>query len=172
MTVISMILFLLFSAILQATLPELTFLGQARTPFLLSVVLYYALNREDEHMVLAAFLAGFLQDSLGSVPLGYSVLCFCIVGFVVGRFRGTLDAEAWITPVIFGGLAGLAVTFGLYLMLVREGLVSCPVWWVGLKGLGVAVLGMICTPIMFKVYGATEQALCGLTIGRSGYGGR
>ncbi len=160
-----MLFSVILSALIQGAIPEFTALGQARVPLLIGAVIYYALNRESEHMVLCAFLAGLLQDGLSMMPMGCSVLCFCVIGYIAGKFRGIVDAGAWITPVAFGGLAAFVSTLLFYGVLAREGMIHCSFWWALLKALGAGLLGLVSTPIIFRILGRMEGAT--LRYGRS-----
>ncbi|MFC1462485.1 hypothetical protein ACFLQU_02660 [Verrucomicrobiota bacterium] len=150
MTYIVMAFVLVSSALFQVTLPSFACLGQAKAPFLLAAVLYYALSRDTPTMLVAAFAAGLLQDVLTPMmPLGYSVFSFCLVGGVVGLFRKMVLTESFLTSATFGAAAGVAVTIVLYIMLLGQGLVVCPVRRVALRALAVGMLGIVCAPIVF-----------------------
>jgi len=149
-TMVIMLVLLFAGAFLQMLLPGLAFLGHARVPFLLAIVIYYALTRKTDVMLTAAFLGGLLQDSLSPLPLGYSVFCFVVVGLVIGRFRNLVVSDAPVTQAFFGGSAGALVTLGLYLLLVREGLVACRGGQVVLKVVGNAITGMAATVAAFN----------------------
>ena len=110
MTLVVMASVLIVLAVAQAQLPGFVLLAQARFPFLLSIVLYYALNRETGTMLATAFLAGLLHDALSPVPLGYSTALFCAAGWLASRFRRLVITESPITPVFFGSVAGSTTT--------------------------------------------------------------
>jgi rod shape-determining protein MreD len=137
-------------AILQAVLPSWMGMGQAKTPFLLGGVLYYALTRGNTQPVEAALLAGLLQDSLGPIPLGASVTAFLAVALLVNRFRERIFAEHWLTHVIVGAGASTLVTILLYLFLVGSGLrAGVPFSFVLSQSLGMALLGVAVFPLTF-----------------------
>lgn len=157
MTWLVMVLILIGSAVMQTVLPAFAFLGQAKFPFLLAVVLYYALNWNTTMMLIAAFFAGFLYDVLSPVPLGYSALCFCAIGWIVARFRNLILMDSVVTPAFFGGVAGVGFALGLYVLLAKDGLVVYPASWVVLKAVGTGILGMICTPVIFHLAGGLDR---------------
>lgn len=159
MTWVVMMFVLIVSAVMQTVLPTCALLGQAKFPFLLGVVLYYALNRETGVMLAAALIAGFLQDALSPIPLGYSTICFCVIGWITGRFRNLIMTESVVTPVFFGAVAGTIVIIMFYALLVREGLIVIPLRRVVLKAVSTGVLGMGCTPIMFLLTGKLDRVV-------------
>ncbi|MFC1452459.1 rod shape-determining protein MreD [Verrucomicrobiota bacterium] len=152
MTLVIMAIVLLGSTLLQAGLPAFSWLGQARFPFLLAAVLYYALNRRTNVMLTAAALAGLLQDAFSPMPLGYSACCFCLAGWAAGSFKAVVATDAPITPAFFGCVSGIAVALAQHLLLAGGGLVSYPLPRALLKCVGSGLLGMVCTPPVF--YGA------------------
>jgi rod shape-determining protein MreD len=142
---------------LQAMFPPVRIFGQAKAPLLLSLSLYYALSRPAGVAMAAAFLAGFLQDALSFVPLGYSAFCFAIVAAVAGRFRKTVLTEAVVTPVFFGAIAGAAATLGLYVLLYRSDLACWPAGRLLAKTAGAGILGAACAPAVFALAGRLDR---------------
>lgn len=151
MTWIVMTCLMIAAAMGQMFVPAFTVLGQVKTPFLMSVVLYYALQREYRVMIVSACVAGILQDTLGQIPLGYSVFCFFLMGVIVSRFQGVVMTETVLTTLFFGGLCAIAVTIGIGGLLAGVGLVRYPLGRALLKALGAGVLGGLCTPIVMGV---------------------
>lgn len=159
MTMAVMLCAMIAGAILQTLSPVAPVLGGARAPFLLSVVLYYALTRERRPMLTASILAGVVQDSLSRIPLGYSCVCFCAVGLVVNAIHEMLFNRSLITHVLCGALAAGAATAMLFGLLARGGLVGATgaAPWVKLGG--TALLGMATTPLVFRVMDWLDQRL-------------
>lgn len=150
MTYLVMAVMLLVAAILQVQTPSFALLGGTKMPLLLSVLLYYALSRETGVMVAAAFFAGFLHDALGGIPLGYSIVLFCLLGWLAGRFRKFVVMESLVTPVFFGFVAGLISVLVFYIILSNSGLVCfCGIGRLLMRIVGTAVLGMFCAPMVF-----------------------
>ena len=154
----------------QTLLPPCAFLGQAKFPFLMAVVLYYALNRETYVMLVAALCAGLLQDALSYMPLGYSVCCFSVVGWIAGRFRKLVLTESLVTPVFFGGAGGTVVVLVIYVLLARDGAVSYPPGAVAVKVIGAGILGMISTPVLFLVARKLDLIVGNVDVRESMYG--
>lgn len=148
---------LMASAILQMCLPPLAVLGQAKVPFLLAAVVYYALCHELHVALVAGLVAGFLQDALSPVPLGYSAFCFCVTAAVVGKFRGLMLTESVVTQSFFGLATGALVTFTLYVFLLRAELVHIPIARLMLKIVGTALLAMFVTPLMCLGLGSCDR---------------
>ena len=144
---------LLVGAAIQQVVPGLTLLGQAKAPIVLGIVLYYALHRSLALMVLAAIAGGVLCDSLEALPMGYSVTVFTVLGVAAWLYRDVFFSARGVTHMVFGLLAGLGLTFGLYgLLLVSEESMRALAWnWVALKAVGTALLGMILVQIVFVV---------------------
>ncbi|HVX20687.1 MAG TPA: rod shape-determining protein MreD [Acidimicrobiales bacterium] len=69
-----------------------------------------------EEGAVMGFVAGFAADLLLPTPFGLSALVYCLVGFVVGYFTGSIVREVWwFTPVV--ALAASAVAVMLYAVL-------------------------------------------------------
>ncbi|MFH1969315.1 MAG: rod shape-determining protein MreD [Verrucomicrobiota bacterium] len=153
MNLVIMAVALLIGAAAQQVLPGLTWLGQAKAPLVLSVVLYYALHRSLALLVTAAIAGGLLCDSLEALPMGYSTAVFCVLGIVAWLYRDVVFSARGVTHMVFGFLAGLGLTFGLYaiLLISAESLREVSWFWIALKAIGTALLGMIFVPIVFVI---------------------
>ena len=151
MNLVIMAVALLIGAVVQQVLPGLTLLGQAKAPLVLSVVLYYALHRSPALMVTAAIAGGVLCDSLEALPMGYSAAVFCVLGIGAELYRDVVFSARGVTHMVFGLLAGLGLTFGLYAMLLisEASLREAALGWIALKAVGTALLGMILAPLVF-----------------------
>jgi rod shape-determining protein MreD len=159
MTYILMTLILLTGAVIQTLSPAYAPLGQAKAPVLLACVLYYALNRDARVMLVAAAVAGFIQDSLSGIPLGYSSSIFALLGWFSGRYRELVMAESIMTPVIFGGVMGSAGMLLQGLLLLHAGTITWRVDWMLLRILGGGVLGAITAPVVFYLAHVLERAV-------------
>ncbi|MCE9615847.1 MAG: rod shape-determining protein MreD [Lentisphaerae bacterium] len=157
MTWVVMFLAAVGAGFLQVLLPGPAWLGQAKWPLLLALVIYYALQRETEVMLVAGVLAGFMQDALSPGPLGLSAVVFVLVGWSLTRFRELLMSEAVVTQAFFG-LAG-AVVAGLaqYLLLLGTHAVALSALTVLHKTVGLAVEGLVCTPLVFWSVGQVDR---------------
>lgn len=146
-----MIVSLCLCAIVQAILPPWLAMGQAKAPLLLAGVVYYALTRGTLHMAEAAVLGGLLQDSLGPIPLGYSVLAFCVVAVLMNNYRDRIFADSSLTHVLAGVVASVTVSMILYVLLVSGGHRSgLPFSFVLSKALGMSLLGVVSFPLVFR----------------------
>jgi len=148
---------LLAGAVIQTLSPSYAMLGQAKVPVLLSLVIYYALNRRTDVMLCAALLAGFLQDALSMIPFGYSSAVFVLAGWLVGRYRKLVMTESMVTPLFFGAAGGVGATLLLSLLLARGGLITFMPHRVLLRTIGDGVLCMCITPVVFLVVGGLER---------------
>ena len=165
-----MVLFAGAAAVLQTCWPAAAMTGQAKCPFLLSVVLYYALAHDAGTMLIAGLVAGFFQDALSDIPLGYSSACFCLAGLVVGRFKTLVSTESPWPLAFFGAVSSAVVMLGMYVLLRTEGLIACPAGWLARKILWTSVFGALCTPVMFGADRALDR-LVGNVAARGGVTG-
>jgi rod shape-determining protein MreD len=145
------------SAILQSVVPAIGPLGHAKIPFLLMSVLYYALSRERGEMLVAAILAGLFQDALSLIPLGYSSLCFCVVGLGARQFKDVVFTESLVTAGVFGAAAAASQTIMCGFLLRSVDVIADPAWVIGWRTVGTAVLGMVFTPIVFLAAVSLER---------------
>jgi len=149
MTAAIMAVFLIGAAALQAALPAVAWLGHARFPLLPAVALYFALHRKAGTALAAAFLAGFLQDALSPIHLGYSSACFGAMGIAVNRFRTLVIVDSPVTPAVFGFVAGVLVALALYALAVKGDAATYSWGDVLWKSMGQGVTGMVATPLVF-----------------------
>lgn len=149
MTTIVAVILLVAGAFLQLVLPAPVFLAQARFPFLLAAVLYFALTRRTNVMLATAFFGGLIQDALSPIPLGHSVVLFCAIGFVVGRFRQLVVLDSPVTQWFFGFLAGVAMALGQYVLLTQAGLLVYPAGRLVWRCAGQGLTGAAATWLVF-----------------------
>lgn len=150
MTVVVMLFALVCGVVVQALLPAFPLLGLAKPPVLLALVIYYAFTRSRGTLLLAAILAGVLQDAQSRIPLGYSSACFCLTGLVVFRFRDVVFGLRSVTHMVVGGLASAGITAVLALLLSLEGLVVFLPGGFLAKVLGAGLLGVVTVPVGFR----------------------
>ncbi len=143
-----MVLSLLLGTLLQAHLPGISLLGGIRWPVLLGIVLYYALNHRGVAGVLCALGAGLLMDCLSFVPIGYSVLFFCLTAWLADRCRQWVLPDAVVTSMFFGGLSNLLYAIFLYILLLRNGSHHGLLLTGLLRILGSGLLGVLTVPLV------------------------
>jgi rod shape-determining protein MreD len=152
----------------QAILPSWSAMGQAKPPLLLAAVLFYALGRSHGEALETAVVAGLLQDSLGPIPHGTSVLAFTSVALVINHYRERVFADHWFTHAMMGIGASAWVTLSLYILLTASGLrtgVGLP--FVLSKALGMSLLGLVVMPLIYSLISRIHQAL-GIQPGQPG----
>jgi rod shape-determining protein MreD len=138
--------------VLQSLIPGPAAFGGAKTPLLLAVVLHYALSHSLGAMVMAALVAGIVQDSFSLTPMGYSALGFTVLGIVVNRLRDSLVRENLITAAVVGAACAAAMTLAMYGMLaVGADFVSQPFGRIALKTAGTAGLAVPATPAVWWI---------------------
>ncbi|HOW97432.1 MAG TPA: hypothetical protein P5567_09135 [Kiritimatiellia bacterium] len=150
---------LIVGAVVQALAPNWRVMGQAHMPVMLGIVLYYCLSPDRALMWLAAVLAGFLQDALGQIPLGYSSFCFCLVALVVSRFREDVFAGDVLMHAVSGALSAGAVTLALSVLLTRDGAVILSAGRLALKLIGSILLGAVVVPVVFHALAGADRML-------------
>ncbi len=149
MTTVIFIFVTLLAAALQAAVPTFASTGYAPLPFLLGVVIYYALMHRPSRMLQAAVLIGLLDDSLGQMPLGFSSFCYATICLVVARFRDAMTVRSWITQAFLGATANFATTFFTWLLLAKDGELHWPIHWLLFKFAGSFVNGALLVPVIF-----------------------
>lgn len=157
---------LFLCAMIQAIAPSWAGMGQAKPPLLLGVVLYYALTRQDSLVLECAILAGLLQDSLGPIPHGFTVMAMVTVALLINTYRDRIFAEHWFTHIMLGIASSALVSLMLYILLVSTGLRSGVQLSFALsKALGMSLLGMVMIPAVYWMLDHLELQL-GLHTGR------
>ncbi len=159
MNLLALIFSLLVAALVQALLPTTRWTGYAPVPVMASVVLYYALLRPRGVLLAAAVGAGLVEDSLGQMPLGYSVFCYCVMGLLVEHFRDSLLVRQWTTHVMLGLLANLGLTLALMLLLAKDGLIVPDLLHTVLRLVGALLLGAVTAPVVVAALESLEQTL-------------
>lgn len=157
MTLVMMVFILLAGMLAQTWVPGLAWFGGAKCPFLMSVVLYYALGRRTGVMLTAALAGGILQDALSPIPLGYSAVVFSIIGLLAAAFRKLVLSESVTTQIVFGAAAAAALAIGLNLLLSGAGLLQWSLVQTGWKVAGTTLLGGLITPLTFHAAGALDR---------------
>jgi rod shape-determining protein MreD len=157
--IVAMFFCLVCGSVLQAIFPTWLWLGEAGAPVLLGLVLYYSLAHDDWLMWLTALSAGILQDALGLIPLGYSSFCFCVVAWIVSRFRETVFTGDWPAHIVFGALSSGGVSLFLSIMLSHGGSLMIHPGWAVLKTFGALLLGAVIVPFEFRLMEALDRTL-------------
>ncbi len=154
-----MALSLLMGTLLQAHLPGISLLGGIRWPILISIVLYYALNHRGVAGALCALGAGLLMDCLSFVPIGFSVLFFCLAAWLSDRCRQWVLPDAVVTSMFFGGLSNLLYAMFLYILLLRNGTHYGLILTGILRIFGSGLLGALTAPVVFFVLSRLHKSL-------------
>lgn len=152
MNFIVMIAALVGGILLESVVPGWRLLGQAKLPVVLSVVVYYALNRTVGLMLTAALAGGLLYDALRALPLGYTALAFSLIGILIWLGREVFFRRYWLTQMVLGAGAGAGVTLvlGGLLWLTEPRLRDLPPISLAIKAAGEGILGMILVPLVFS----------------------
>lgn len=155
MTWVVMALMLGLASIAQVMLPASDWLGQSKWPFLLGLVVYYALHRRLDVVLVGCFAAGFMQDVLSPIPLGTSSCCFLLAGWIVSRFQTLVMSDAVVTQAFFG--AAVAGGVGLVLQGVLHGAIGTGMLSAGHRVLGYSLAGAVTAPVMCRLAGGLDR---------------
>ena len=167
MNLIVMMGLLVFALQVQLNVPSYGWLGEARVPAVMAVVLYYALQREPWLIMLSSILGGLLIDSQSiGIQLGVFVFFFCITALIASRFRDLVFNESLVTAACFGSVSAVIINFAVYLVLIQDGSIHAPLWWAGLKIFGSGVLGLLVTPVIFKAARSLDVAVGNVFVGQ------
>lgn len=155
---------LVMAGLSQDLIPGPLVLGQVKAPMLLALVLYYALAHSRTTLLWAAILAGILQDSLSLVPIGYSVLVFCLIGLGARRFRSVLFTRSLATAILVGGIAS-PLALGSIQLLLKLGEDWSGGSWGGtvMRLVGAAIMGLLTTPLVWGIARAVDERVGNLT---------
>ena len=158
MTAAMGVFLLLMAALLQSVVPTAAWLALSKPPFLMAVVLYYALTHRRGAFLTVAVLAGVIQDSLSLMTVGFSSLCFVAFGLAVLEGRGVLFRDSLLTVAALGAVMAALTVCGLYALLrTSTEMVGVPFWWLGLKVGGNALLGALTAPAVWLLAGSLER---------------
>lgn len=159
MTTVLLFLSLVLGAVLQAVWPAWEALGQSKLPVLFAVVMYYAMTRKPVTALVAALFAGFLQDALSEIPLGYSSFVFLVFAGLIIHFRELIFIQHTLTHIVVGALGFFFCNLMLFILLRAGGHVLVSGSWLLGKMLGSLVLGTIAVPIFFALLSSVDRGL-------------
>ena len=159
MTLLVLLFWLLVGGTLQGVMPAWRHMGQPAFPILLGVVIYAATNKKFGYFLLAALIAGVLEDSLSLVPLGSSVAAFLVAGWLALRLRTHFFADKVSHAAWFGALSAATATGPMALLLRWQGLLALPLRDALWRMAGSAVLGLVVMPVLFALMRGLERRL-------------
>jgi len=114
----------LFSLLLGLPLEVTSFLGGALPHIILSFILFTSIVRGPNTGMLVATLAGVYFDVSGIFPLGFHLIIFNTLAFLIGTFRSLFLIDKVIGPVIVSFIIHiiylfLALVLGSILSLIQ-----------------------------------------------------
>lgn len=154
-----LILLTLLSQLAEFFIPPLDWMYNAHIYITPVVVFYGAMALPFPLMLILAFWAGFLLDTLNAqvvgahveISLGSSILLYAVLGGVMHGLRPLFARGRWEVHCVISGLCTSGILLGQYLMLsFRRGSLffSREVWWqIGGPGL----LAMLMAPLIFWI---------------------
>ena len=159
MTLLMLLFWLIAGGTLQAALPAWRHMGQPAFPVLLGVVLYAAVNKKARYFVVAALLAGLVEDSLSLAPLGYSACAFLAAGGLALLLREDFFADKTFVVMVFGALCSATSTGAMALLLRMKGLIVLSGGEISGRMAGSAVLAAALIPLLFGLMRGLERRL-------------
>lgn len=150
---------LVVATVVQGLLPSLPFLGQAKPPVLLAVVLYFALMRRPGVSLATAVCAGLLLDAFGQGRIGISVICFLIIAWVVNESRDKLFGRRPSTQMMLGAFGSGFMIVTLYVFQIMDSALYLPFFGMLSKAYGTMLLGIVTVPLVFKLLEWTDRRL-------------
>ncbi len=112
MSAVKTALVLAIALVLQVSLVARFSLDGARGDLLLLATLAAAVAAGPEKGAIVGFGAGVAFDLVLTTPFGLSALVYCVMGYVVGSFQGSVLRVGWWMPVAsvaIGSAAGVVI---------------------------------------------------------------
>jgi len=133
------------SVVLQEGTPPI-FFGQAKPQFLTAVAIYYAWFFPKRVSLSVAFVCGLIQNGLGSLPWGVSIVLMLGVWWFCVRFGKDQLPDTWVACVVLGIVVAPLVTGLEYAVLRKAKTVPELRWWFLLSRTvcSVALAGPVC----------------------------
>lgn len=95
------------TALLQTTWPDFLKIQEAVPDLTLLLVVFFGIIEGEERAMFTGLVGGIYQDVASNAVLGHHVICFVVVGYVVGRVSVRLMTEHPATKVGLAFAAGI-----------------------------------------------------------------
>ncbi len=153
MNPVVMLMALIGAVLAETVCPAAHWLGQAKPPLVMCLVLYYATSRSLSLTLGAAIVGGILSDCMNTIPLGYSIICLAGIGLLARAYRDVGFSRQWFVHMVFGALAGMGMTLAMYglLWMADSGVHAVGPGWILMKVLGVGAYGLVLAPVVFAL---------------------
>ena len=154
-----------FAVFFQSAFNGFRYSAGAQIDLLPPLMVFAGIRMRMIPMALLAIWCGFLLDGVSQNPLGSSMIPLFLAGWAVNFSRAWLIQDLFYTQFLMGFVASTFVPFFTLLTIVAvssiKGLPNSPDlhWGLLARWMIVAVTGGILTPIIFKVFDKTMQAL-------------
>ena len=86
-------------------------IGNISPNIILVIIVSFALLRGSKEGAMIGMLSGLLQDASFSITIGSSVVVYCIIGYICGKFNKNFYRENFIVPLVCTFLCGLFYSF-------------------------------------------------------------
>jgi len=147
-TILAMFVAVVMAAILQELVPAFS-AAHVKLPCLLGVAVYYSMCREPVYGVTAAVVCGVLQDGLGNIPYGVSLISFCVTSLLCILVLRRQLPENTVSCMIVGMAGGLLTQVLQYAALVWSGQYAVlPFLFLMLRAAAVAVVSGLTAGVM------------------------
>lgn len=119
-SVLVMFVAVVMAAILQELVPAFSS-AHVKVPCLFGVAVYYAMCREPVYGVAASVWCGVLQDGLGNIPYGVSLVSFSVIALSCIMVLRRQLSENTVSCMIVGMAGGLLTQVLQYAALAGSG---------------------------------------------------
>lgn len=149
----------LVAQIAEFFIPPLDWMYNAHIYITPVIVFYAAMALPFPLMLMLAFWAGFLMDTLTAqvvgthveISLGSSILLYAVLAAIMHGLRPLFARGRWEVHCVMSGICTAAILLGQYLMLsFRRGSLffSREVWW---QICGPGLMAMLMAPLIFWI---------------------
>lgn len=150
---------LIGAAALQMTLPLWPWPTPTRFPCLMAVTLHAATHPRSAMWVWVAWGAGFLQDVLSPLPLGYSMVAFLGIALLIRGVQRAVVTESAVTRMLMGAGSNALAALLLSGLLARRGLLPGGGAETLRRAVSQACAGLLCTPLLMWLLTGVEIGL-------------
>lgn len=100
-------LFLGVAILLQSTVLGSVAIANVRPDIALIILVFVSVRRGSMVGQLSGFAAGIFEDFMSVSPLGFHPLMRAVIGYIYGRFSGTVFVDPFLMPMILTAVATL-----------------------------------------------------------------
>jgi len=156
----ALVILLAVSVVLQESVHPV-FFGQAKPQFLVALVIYYAWTFPSRVSLPVTLVCGLVQNGLGSLPWGVSIVLMLGVWWFCVRFGKEQLPNTWVACVVLGIVVAPILTGLEYFVLRASRGVPELRWWFLLSRTTWSVLlaGPVCAAVALSARALNRWAL-------------